>query len=239
MMEEGVNQGCPLLGCFAALVLNEILSELVDRLMTARAEERLHLGNKGDDNYGGRTHQSGFIDDVGAVVPIVVVKPVFSFVHGPIYPAATPEYRSHHRTLADELANTIAEFSVKPSTTPEQFDPVEVADGFVYLGCPIGSPDFARSYFKEKVNEASELVEDIEELLRLFLSELLDEAEIPDHTILICQLGLKQGGLGLLHPALRAVLDFIVSMNKAQFSARNGFKIWKDAVPVKLHPSLT
>ncbi|EJK71108.1 hypothetical protein THAOC_07482, partial [Thalassiosira oceanica] len=28
-------------------------------------------------------------------------------------------------------------------------------------------------------------------------------------------------------------------MNKAQFSARNGFKIWKDAVPVKLHPSLT
>ncbi|EJK59563.1 hypothetical protein THAOC_20192, partial [Thalassiosira oceanica] len=33
--------------------------------------------------------------------------------------------------------------------------------------------------------------------------------------------------------------DFIVSMNKAQFSARNGFKIWQDAVPVKLHPSLT
>ncbi|EJK61685.1 hypothetical protein THAOC_17780, partial [Thalassiosira oceanica] len=91
------------------------------------------------------------------------------------------------------------------------------------------------------MNWYSELVEDIEELLRSFLSELLDEAEIPDHTILICQLGLKQGGLGLLHPASRAVSDFIVSMNKAQFSARNGFKIWKDAVPVtvKLHPSLT
>ncbi len=28
-------------------------------------------------------------------------------------------------------------------------------------------------------------------------------------------------------------------MNKARFSARNGFKIWKGAVPVKLHPSLT
>ncbi|EJK56415.1 hypothetical protein THAOC_23698, partial [Thalassiosira oceanica] len=176
----------------------------------------------------------------------------------------------------DELADTIAEFSVKPSTTPEEFDPVEVTDGFVYLGCPIGSPEFARSYFKVKVNEVrqearklhqqindhqtrlhlftmstmlklpyllgmdimhnlpltdfdygnwmnwySELVEDIEELLRSFLSELLDEAEIPDHTILICQLGLKQGGLGLLHPASRAVSDFIVSMNKAQFSARN------------------
>ncbi|EJK52923.1 hypothetical protein THAOC_27746, partial [Thalassiosira oceanica] len=71
------------------------------------------------------------------------------------------------------------------------------------------------------MNWYSELVEDIEELLRSFLSELLDEAEIPDHTILICQLGLKQGGLGLLHPASRAVSDFIVSMNKAQFSARN------------------
>ena len=26
------------------------------------------LGDKGDDEYGGRTHQSGFVDDVGAVV---------------------------------------------------------------------------------------------------------------------------------------------------------------------------
>ncbi|EJK48168.1 hypothetical protein THAOC_33059 [Thalassiosira oceanica] len=57
MMEEGMNQGCPLSGCFAAIVLNKILSEL-DRLMTARAEERLRLSNKGDDDYGGRTHQS-------------------------------------------------------------------------------------------------------------------------------------------------------------------------------------
>ena len=79
----------------------------------------------------------------------------------------------------------------------------------------------------------------IEELLRSFLSELLGGATINDHSLIICQLGIKQGGLGLLHSASRAVSDFVIGMNKACFSARHGFKIWRDSSPIRLHPSLT
>ena len=312
MMEEGFNQGCPLSAIFAAIVLNEVLSEL-DRLLTERAEERLRLGDKGDDGYGSRTHLSGYVDDVGAVVPVVDVKffletfdklaqrfgCFLNVCKTRILTSCTgqsilPQLRRVDSSVADELADTIATFSVKPSLTPGAFDPVEVTDGFVYLGCPIGSSDFARKYFKEKVDEVrqearklhqhiadhqtrlrlftmstmqklpyllgmdimhnlplfdfdydnwmnwyGELVEDIEELLRSFLSELLDGAEIPDHSLLICQLGIKQGGLGLIHPASRAVSDFMVGMNKARFTALHGFKIWKDSVPIKPHPSIT
>ena len=89
------------------------------------------------------------------------------------------------------------------------------------------------------MNWYGELVEDIKELLRSFLSDLLGGATISDHSLLICQLGIKQGGLGLLHSASRVVSDFVIGMNKACFSARHGFKIWKDSSPIRLHPSLT
>ena len=66
-MEEGVNQGCPLSFIFAAFILNEILVPL-DKIMQARTAARERTCGPGDDGYGGRTHQMGFVDNLGSSV---------------------------------------------------------------------------------------------------------------------------------------------------------------------------
>ncbi|KAL7523745.1 hypothetical protein ACHAXR_000310, partial [Thalassiosira sp. AJA248-18] len=67
MMEEGANQGCPLSATLAALVLNEILLPLDDKLKE-RAKQRRLNGNMMDDGCGGETHPMGYIDDCGSAV---------------------------------------------------------------------------------------------------------------------------------------------------------------------------
>ncbi|KAL7553912.1 hypothetical protein ACHAWF_017523, partial [Thalassiosira exigua] len=52
---EGLAQGCPLSGLFAALVLNEIVKP-VDEMLKARAAARLADNDGGDDDHGGVTH---------------------------------------------------------------------------------------------------------------------------------------------------------------------------------------
>ncbi|KAL7523471.1 hypothetical protein ACHAWF_002944 [Thalassiosira exigua] len=66
---EGLAQGCPLSGLFAALVLNEIVKP-VDEMLKARAAARLADNNEGDDGHGGVTHFGGWVDDLSAGVPL-------------------------------------------------------------------------------------------------------------------------------------------------------------------------
>ena len=66
LMEEGVNQGCPLSATLAALVLNEILAPLTAKLK-ARAHIRYCQNIGYDDEFGGESHPMGHIDDVGGI----------------------------------------------------------------------------------------------------------------------------------------------------------------------------
>ncbi|KAL7523532.1 hypothetical protein ACHAWF_000558 [Thalassiosira exigua] len=66
---EGLNQGCPLSGLFAALVLHEIIAP-VDALLKDRASDRLAGEIERDDSYGGITHFGGWVNDLLAGVPL-------------------------------------------------------------------------------------------------------------------------------------------------------------------------
>ena len=70
LMGEVVNQGCPLSATLVALVLNEILVPLNDKLK-ARSRARVVAGDLGDDGMGGETHIMGYIDDCGSMIPHV------------------------------------------------------------------------------------------------------------------------------------------------------------------------
>ena len=72
-MLEGVNQGCPLLVIFAALVLDRVLWPL-DALLRQQANDRLLSGDHGDHGHGPITHLFGWVDDVMAGVPLVDLK---------------------------------------------------------------------------------------------------------------------------------------------------------------------
>jgi hypothetical protein len=72
---EGFSQGCPFSPIFAAIVLNEILTELQD-LLNSLASQRLELGIKGDDNKGTLGFILAYVDDCKAMVALQDVEPL-------------------------------------------------------------------------------------------------------------------------------------------------------------------
>ncbi|KAL7523878.1 LOW QUALITY PROTEIN: hypothetical protein ACHAWF_000718, partial [Thalassiosira exigua] len=64
---EGLAQGCPLSGIFAALVLNKIVKP-IDEMLKEQAVARLANGDGGDDGHGGVTHFGGWVEDLSAGV---------------------------------------------------------------------------------------------------------------------------------------------------------------------------
>jgi hypothetical protein len=58
-------------------------------------------------------------------------------------------------------------------------------------------------------------------------------------TILISQLGLASGGLGILCPRTRAAPDFVITMTAAIRNAQQGFRLHHDLLSFKLHQSLS
>ncbi len=60
----------------------------------------------------------------------------------------------------------------------------------------------------------------------------------PHHSTLISQLGLSNGGLGLLSSRTRAIPDFVLSMATAHCNATTGFILHPYSTPQLLHPTL-
>ena len=180
-MEEGVNQGCPLSYILAALVLHEVLAPINAKL-TARAFVRYHNNDKGDDGHGGQTHIMGYIDDVGTAIPHAdsfffcrefertgpalgchlnrSKTRILASTNGE---SALPSIvRDFGPAAAAELRQAIATFSVEevpsedPTTQPPAaptFRPKEVVKGLRLLGQPLGSLQYARSFFEARLKE--------------------------------------------------------------------------------------
>ncbi|KAL7529537.1 hypothetical protein ACHAXR_009934, partial [Thalassiosira sp. AJA248-18] len=168
-MIEGVNQGCPLSALFAAFVLDRVLRPL-DLMLKERAAARLSAGDLGDDGYGSVTHLFGYVDDVSSDVPLVDLKFFhqsfgrlanrpnlhFNRIKSRILTScdgesAIPRLAAVDAELAAEVQSVIAQYSVKATSDPAVFEPVELVSGFRLLGSPVGSQDFARDFFAEKI----------------------------------------------------------------------------------------
>jgi hypothetical protein len=78
----------------------------------------------------------------------------------------------------------------------------------------------------------------IEDIIAEFLTTLLASPSTPSHAILISQLSLHAGSLGLLCPRTQAAPDFVITMAVAIRNAMNGFKLHKDLLPFQLHNSI-
>jgi hypothetical protein len=83
------------------------------------------------------------------------------------------------------------------------------------------------------------LTSDIDDIISTFLTTLTNQPTIPPSAILISQLGLASGGLGLLCPRTRAAPDFVITMTAATRNAQHGFRLHHDLLPFKLHQSLS
>ena len=83
------------------------------------------------------------------------------------------------------------------------------------------------------------LVEGIDSIIHDFLATLLGRESLPDYSLLIAQLRVGSGGLGILYPSQRAAPDFVLTMKAAMKYAAHGFQFNSDLNATRLHPSIS
>ncbi|KAL7533492.1 hypothetical protein ACHAXR_005267, partial [Thalassiosira sp. AJA248-18] len=191
-VEEGLNQGCPLSAVLAALVLQEVVQPILNKL-NRRAAARRRSRNRYDDGAGGESHPMAYIDDLGMRTSFssslnsnglaqTMTRIMTSTSGLSALPAIAQQFG---QDIADQVQEAINRFSRKevcidgekvfdddgtPITTPH-----EVCDGLCLLGQPIGSLEYAVKFFDEKLaenkataNALLEAVPDHQTALRLF-----------------------------------------------------------------------
>jgi len=70
-----------------------------------------------------------------------------------------------------------------------------------------------------------------------FLGQLTNQ-HIAPATLMLSQISVAHGGLGLLNTSSRAIPDFVLTMTMAMRHASQGFTVNPDLVPCVLHPTV-
>ena len=200
-MREGVSQGCPLSPLFASFVVARLLAP-IDKLLKERAATRLASGDLGDDGHGGISHLLSYVDDISSCVYLpdleflcTTLKSQGALLGCFVNTSKTRILTSCNNTspidtisntdatLGAAISRTIAAFSNKPDPdNPDATIPVEVTNGCRLLGHPVGSADFASSFFEQCtttvrncISTLSDSISDPHTKLRLFSMCLLQK----------------------------------------------------------------
>ena len=75
-------------------------------------------------------------------------------------------------------------------------------------------------------------------IIARFISDIIGVPTLPHHALLIAQLSLKAGGLGILDPRTRAIPDFILTFTTSTRHATKGIYLNKHLNNVHLHPTI-
>jgi hypothetical protein len=76
-------------------------------------------------------------------------------------------------------------------------------------------------------------------IITKFISDLVGVAVLPHHALLICQMNLNAGGLGILDPRSRAIPDFMLTFTTSTRHATNGIHLNKHLNNVLLHHTIS
>ena len=80
--------------------------------------------------------------------------------------------------------------------------------------------------------------DEVDTIIHDFLASLVGHEDIPEYALLISQLSVSHGGLGLLYPSHRAAPDFVITMKEAYQYATKGFTFNEDLDPFQVHPTI-
>jgi hypothetical protein len=75
-------------------------------------------------------------------------------------------------------------------------------------------------------------------IISRFISDTIGITTLPHHALLIAQLSLNAGGLGILDPRTRAIPDFMLTLTTSIRHATNGIYLNKQLNNVHLHPTI-
>jgi len=76
-------------------------------------------------------------------------------------------------------------------------------------------------------------------IIAKFISDLIGVAVLPHHALLICQMNLNAGGLGILDPRSRAIPDFMLNFTTSTRHATSGIHLNKHLKNVHLHKTIS
>ncbi|KAL7502262.1 hypothetical protein ACHAXN_000775, partial [Cyclotella atomus] len=174
-VNEGFSQGCPASSVFAAIVLNEILTQL-HKDFALRAAPRKSTSAPGDDNDGTLALTLAYVDDCNSLLHLNDVKffldrfvqlasplgailntektRILTATNGtPVTRTLLTSKVPHEVATGHSLQQAISMYSRKP--TPTGFEPVEVVDGLRVLGSPVGSPSFCQAFLHSALTKAT------------------------------------------------------------------------------------
>ena len=75
-------------------------------------------------------------------------------------------------------------------------------------------------------------------IIAQFISDTIRVTALPHHVLLIAQLSLNTGGLGILDPRTRAIPDFMLTFTTSIRHTTNGIYLNKHLNNVHLHPTI-
>jgi hypothetical protein len=194
-MKEGTSQGCPLSPLFASFVVARLLAP-INTLLQAQAATQLASGNTGNDRFGGISHLLSYVDDISSCVYLPDFEYLFQILKSCgaklgsfVNPSKTqiltscngstalPLLMQPNPTLATSFSNTITQFSTGPHPTDNSAPsiPVKLTTGFRLIRHPVGSSDFATTFFsacittiKECITSLNTSIDDEQTKLKLF-----------------------------------------------------------------------
>ena len=76
-------------------------------------------------------------------------------------------------------------------------------------------------------------------IIATFVSDLVGVSVLPHHALLICQMNLTAGGLGILDPRSRAIPDFLLTFTTSTRHATTGIHLNKHLHNVHLHHTIS
>ena len=160
--EEGFPQGCPLSPLFACLVLLSLTTRL-NREQAQRAHKRQQNGAASDDNHGGLAHTASIMDDTSVCLPHDDLEwfiQRFSELGKPLgidlncnktkILTATNGASPRNTLSAHNKARLQAALA---RLSPSNPDDAEITTGARFLGQPIGSQPFARSFIQKRIGK--------------------------------------------------------------------------------------
>ena len=157
LQHDGCTQGDPLGVFFAAAIFHDILKPL-DSQLRQRAYHRKHsLQDRYDDDQGGVSDLTAWVDDLCAAIPYPDLKYTIQFLqkHGP--PLGLHLSLPKCKFLTSTNSNSPYQFLPPAHQQTLQWirttfgEDSEVTDGIRILGAPIGNPNFCTNFQSDTI----------------------------------------------------------------------------------------
>ena len=154
-------------------------------------------------------------------------------------PSFAREYFNQQLTIVQECIETMTIAITDPQTRLRLFSQCLIQKLPHLLGCDVLYHQDHTDTNPLWTNWAGPLTTATDSIISRLLADLIRITTLPHYSLLIAQLSVSLGGLGLLCPRSRAAPDFLITFTTAIRHATTGINLSRHLEPFKLHPTIS